>query len=141
MNSSRGTPQAGSGREAPSGQQFEIQHRATVAEVGGGLRSCRLDGEEVLDGYGLDERCTGARGLPLIPWPNRIEDGAYRFDGTGYQVPLTEPDAHNAIHGLPALAELDLPAAQRRSGGDGNGAAPADGLPVHPGRVRRPHAG
>lgn len=103
MNATGDTPQAGSGREAPSGQQFEIScggHRATVVEVGGGLRDCSLDGEQVLDGYSLAERCTGARGLPLIPWPNRIQDGAYRFDGTGYQVPLTEPDAHNAIHGF-----------------------------------------
>lgn len=103
MNVSNDTPQADPGREAPSGQQFEINwgaHRATVAEVGGGLRECSLDGEEVLDGYGPAERCTGARGLPLVPWPNRLEDGAYEFDGTDYQVPLTEPDAHNAIHGF-----------------------------------------
>jgi len=39
-------------------------------------------------------------GLPLIPWPNRIQDGAYRFDGVEYQVPLTEPENHNAIHGF-----------------------------------------
>lgn len=44
--------------------------------------------------------CTGARGLPLIPWPNRLEDGIYTFDGVEYQVPLTEPVKHNAIHGL-----------------------------------------
>ncbi|MGH3404273.1 MAG: aldose 1-epimerase family protein [Streptosporangiaceae bacterium] len=103
MNPGNDPPPAGSGRQAPSGQQFEIswgEHRATVVEVGGGLRDCKLDGEEVLDGYGRAERCTGARGLPLIPWPNRLEDGAYDFDGTGYQVPLTEPDARNAIHGF-----------------------------------------
>lgn len=86
-----------------SGQQFEISHgrqRATIVEVGGGLRQHSVGGHELLDGYGLRARCTGARGLPLIPWPNRIRDGAYTFGGTRYQVPLTEPDKHNAIHGF-----------------------------------------
>ena len=44
--------------------------------------------------------CDGAHGAPLIPWPNRLADGRYRFDGTDYQVALTEPDKHNAIHGF-----------------------------------------
>jgi len=92
-----------SGAIAPSGQQFAIshgEHHATVVEVGGGLRRYRIGDRDVLDGYPREQRCTGARGLPLIPWPNRIEDGAYTFDGVDYQVPLTEPDQHNAIHGL-----------------------------------------
>lgn len=91
------------GRVAPSGAQFEIshgEHRATVVEVGGGLRRYRVGGRDLLDGYAREQRCTGARGLPLIPWPNRIQDGAYRFDGVDHQLPLTEPEKRNAIHGL-----------------------------------------
>ena len=71
-----------------------------MVEVGGGLRRYEVGGRELLDGYATDEQCTGARGLPLVPWPNRIEDGAYTFDGVEYQVPLTEPKLHNAIHGF-----------------------------------------
>jgi aldose 1-epimerase len=44
--------------------------------------------------------CDGAHGAPLIPWPNRLADGRYRFDSTDYQVALTEPDKQNAIHGF-----------------------------------------
>ena len=87
----------------PSGEQFEISHgeqHATVVEVGGGVRRYRVGERDLLDGYAQDRRCTGARGLPLIPWPNRIQDGAYTFDGVDYQVPLTEPERHNAIHGF-----------------------------------------
>ncbi|MGI8613680.1 MAG: hypothetical protein ACR2KL_07035 [Nocardioidaceae bacterium] len=54
----------------PSGEQFEISHgeqHATVVEVGGGLRRYSIGGRELLDGYTHDQRCTGARGLPLIP--------------------------------------------------------------------------
>jgi aldose 1-epimerase len=42
----------------------------------------------------------GAHGAPLIPWPNRLADGHYGFDGEEHQVALTEPDKHNAIHGF-----------------------------------------
>jgi aldose 1-epimerase len=35
-----------------------------------------------------------------MPWPNRIQDGAYDFAGRRHQLALTEPDAGNAIHGL-----------------------------------------
>ena len=40
------------------------------------------------------------QGAPLIPWPNRLADGRYTFDGELLQSPLTEPAKQNAIHGL-----------------------------------------
>ena len=57
-------------------------------------------GRPVLDPYPVDVMCDGAHGAPLIPWPNRLADGRYRFDGADYQVALTEPEKRNAIHGL-----------------------------------------
>jgi aldose 1-epimerase len=39
-------------------------------------------------------------GQVLVPWPNRIQDGSYEFDGRRHQLPLTEPEHSNAIHGL-----------------------------------------
>ena len=88
---------------APSGEQIEIalaDQRAVVVEVGGGLRSYSVGGRELLDGYAVDEMCTSGRGQVLIPWPNRLQDGSYEFDGRLHRLPLTEPDAQNAIHGL-----------------------------------------
>jgi len=87
----------------PTGRQIQIgtgDQCATLVEVGGGIRSYIRAGREVLDGYRADEMCTGARGTPLIPWPNRLADGAYTFDGVAQQVALTEPEKHNAIHGF-----------------------------------------
>ena len=69
-------------------------------EVGGGLRSYSAAGRELLDGYGPDEMCSSGRGQVLIPWANRLQDGAYEFDGRALQLPVTEPTAGNAIHGL-----------------------------------------
>jgi aldose 1-epimerase len=38
--------------------------------------------------------------MPLVPWPNRLDDGRYSFDGQDLRVALTEPEKGNAIHGL-----------------------------------------
>jgi aldose 1-epimerase len=87
----------------PSGRQFEIaagDQRAVVVEVGGGVRAYAHGDRDVLDPYPEDAMCDGARGTPLIPWPNRLEDGAYEFAGEQFQLDLSEPENNNAIHGL-----------------------------------------
>jgi aldose 1-epimerase len=88
---------------SPSGEQFELRHGAQVAvvvELGGGLRSYSAGGRDVVDGYGPDEMPSSGRGQVLIPWPNRLEDGSYEHGGQRHQLPLTEPENGNAIHGL-----------------------------------------
>jgi aldose 1-epimerase len=95
----------------PSGKQFCLElgdSTAVVTEVGAGLRSYCVDGVELLDGYDVDEICSGARGQTFIPWPNRIADGRYVFHDVAHQLPLTEPSAHNAIHGLTRWSEWRL---------------------------------
>jgi aldose 1-epimerase len=90
-------------RAFPSGAQVELVHRgqrAVVVEVGGALRTYEANGLPVLEGYEAGEMCSGARGQPLIPWPNRLRDGRYSFDGETHQLPLSEPAKRNAIHGL-----------------------------------------
>jgi aldose 1-epimerase len=87
----------------PSGEQIELRlgdQRAVVVEVGGGVRAYDVGGRPVLDPYAVDAICDGAHGAPLVPWPNRLGDGRYSFDGTDYQLALTEPGKANAIHGL-----------------------------------------
>lgn len=91
------------GTAPPSGKQFCLHSGdavAVITEVGATLRSYTVGGLELLDGFGLDHMCTDARGNSFFPWPNRIEDGSYEFDGAKHQLPLTEPPKHNAIHGL-----------------------------------------
>ena len=87
----------------PSGRQFEIRRgaqRAVVVEVGGGLREYVVDGQPVLDGYAVGNMADGGRGQPLLPWPNRLADGHYEFDGEQMQLPIDEIGRRNAIHGL-----------------------------------------
>jgi aldose 1-epimerase len=87
----------------PSGEQYDLafgDDRAVIVQVGGGIRSYSQGGRDVLQPYPASAMCDGAHGAPLIPWPNRLADGRYRFDGVDYQVALTEPDKRNAIHGF-----------------------------------------
>lgn len=73
---------------------------AVVTERGAGLRSWRVAGEELLDGFGAGEPCPDFRGLVLAPWPNRLRDGRYRFGGVEHRTPVTEPERRCALHGL-----------------------------------------
>ncbi len=89
--------------QIPSGNQFTIASGGTlvtVVEVGGALRALQVEGRQLLDGYPPEAMCDGARGQSLLPWPNRVRDGAYSWQGQDYQLPLTEPTNSCAIHGL-----------------------------------------
>lgn len=89
--------------QIPSGEQFVIATggtNATVVEVGGALRTLEVDGRQLLDGYPEHATCDGARGQSLLPWPNRVRDGQYSWQGQDYQLDLTEPTNSCAIHGL-----------------------------------------
>ena len=71
---------------AATGDQWVIGHghqRAIVTEVGATLRSFTVGDRPVVDGFGPDEWSHGGRGQVLAPWPNRLGDGAYTFDGRG----------------------------------------------------------
>lgn len=96
---------------SPTGAQWTLRHgedEVTVVEVGGGLRSWTRGGRHVLASYARGEECTSGRGQVLIPWPNRVRDGRYRFGGRDRQLALTEPEYHNATHGLVRWALWEL---------------------------------
>jgi aldose 1-epimerase len=86
-----------------TGQQYEIEaghYRASVTELGAGLRELAFRGQPLIAGYEPDELPPAAAGALLAPWPNRIDGGRYVFGGTEFQLALTEPAHENAIHGL-----------------------------------------
>ncbi len=101
---------------APSGEQIEIasgDQKAVVVKVGGGLRAYSAGGRDIVDGYDVDKMSSSGRGQILIPWPNRLQDGSYEFDGRGYQLPLNEPARRNAIHGLVRWTAWTISARER----------------------------
>jgi aldose 1-epimerase len=88
---------------APTGTQHTIEtggFRAVVTEVGAGLRSLTHEGRPLIVDYPEDHAPVGSSGLPLLPWPNRIEDGRYEFEGEERQLALSEPKYGNAAHGF-----------------------------------------
>lgn len=90
-------------RESRTGRQLTLRHGShsvVVVELGGALRHYAIGGRPVLDGFAADDRITGGRGQLLVPWPNRVRGGRYRWHGQDLQLPLTEPVNGNAIHGL-----------------------------------------
>lgn len=88
---------------APSGRQLELVHgdaSVTIVEVGGGPRDYRVGDVAVLDGYPADAMASHGRGQLLVPWPNRVAGGRYRWAGTTQQLAISEAKTGNAIHGL-----------------------------------------
>jgi aldose 1-epimerase len=88
---------------AISGEQYDIEggaYRAVVTECGAGLRILEYDGKPLVAGFDERSPADAGRGQLLLPWPNRIEDGAYSFGGRDLQLALSEPSLRNASHGL-----------------------------------------
>lgn len=88
---------------ALSGERYAISssgYSAEISEVGAALAGLWLDGVAVTVETGPDELPPKSTGCVLAPWPNRIRDGRYRFDGVDYQLALTEPATGNASHGF-----------------------------------------
>lgn len=88
---------------AATGEQVRIEaagYAAVLTQGGATLRSLEYAGRSLVDGFAADEIPTGGRGQVLAPWPNRIGDGRYDFEGRTHQLPVSEPARHNASHGL-----------------------------------------
>ena len=88
---------------APTGDQFEISgagYRAVVTEGGAALRVLEQHGRPLVAGFDEDEMSSGGRGQLLMPWPNRLRDGRYTWQGRDLRLALTEPSRGHASHGL-----------------------------------------
>ena len=92
---------------APTGEQFRLTRstplgvaEAVIVEVAASIREFRIGEVELTEPYGEFSQPPFADGIVLVPWPNRVPDGVWTLDGVRQQLDLTEPDKHNAIHGL-----------------------------------------
>lgn len=82
---------------------FELkagEYRAVVEPRGAAL--CRLGRgrDELLWGHDPGGEVRGFQGQLLAPWPNRVAEGRYVFDGAQHQLEVTERGGSSAIHGL-----------------------------------------
>ncbi len=92
---------------APTGAQYRIrhgEHAATITEVGASLREYAVGGRDVVHPFDEDSLPPAGNGAVLVPWPNRLRDGQYTYEGVDYQLPLNEPGRGTALHGLGSWA-------------------------------------
>jgi aldose 1-epimerase len=94
-----------------SGTQYELRHgeyTAVIASVGASLRELRHRGRHLVLPFNAGEVRPNFRGATLAPWPNRVVDGRYAFDGEEQLLALTEPERGHALHGLVGWQDFEL---------------------------------
>jgi aldose 1-epimerase len=72
----------------------------TVSPYGASLRGLTRGSKPVITGYHGKAGKVGGEGDVLVPWPGRITDGRYTFEGQSYQLPQNDKEASSAIHGF-----------------------------------------
>jgi aldose 1-epimerase len=89
------------------------RYAAAVSLVGGALARLTYDDRPlVLDTTGAVD--SGSVPMPafsgavLAPWPNRIRDGRYSFNGAVHQLPINEVERGCALHGLLVWTRWDV---------------------------------
>ena len=88
--------------------ESELRHgdwAAVTSSHGASLRGVTWRGEPVVTGYRGSEAKVGGQGDVLIPFPGRVKGGSYEWDGTRHQLPLTDKEGPNAIHGFVRTAD------------------------------------
>jgi aldose 1-epimerase len=91
--------------EWPATEPFDAQMLADDARLdvdlrGGGIRRLVVGGWDVIDGYEPGAVPHGRRGHVLLPWPNRLRDGRWEWEGEQHQLEVSSPERPVAIHGL-----------------------------------------
>lgn len=74
-----------------------------VPDAGAYINSLILEGIETIDGVTNSRdilKNPEFKSTLLAPFPNRIKDGKYTFDGKSYQLEINEAPRNNALHGL-----------------------------------------
>lgn len=93
------------------GQRLRITAGAYAAEistVGAVLEALTVDGRDLLVRNPETGPILFYRGAIVAPWPNRIGDGRYTWDGQEIQAPLNEPERGNALHGAVSFLPYEV---------------------------------
>ena len=88
----------------PDPEPTEVHLTSGAAQLwidrnGGGLRELTVGDWQVLDGYPAGA-VGGSRGAVLLPWPNRLRNGRWTWQGRDLQLALKSPAEPHAMHGL-----------------------------------------
>ena len=117
----------------PTGRQHVLElggQRAVITAVGASIRSYSVDGRDVVLPFDETEIAPAFSGAVLAPWPNRLRDGVFGYEGHTYEVrvravnaavagawseprTVTPTIAGRLFHGLP----MPVRAVDTRAGG------------------------
>ncbi|WP_159708372.1 aldose 1-epimerase family protein [Arthrobacter sp. 18067] len=75
-------------------------YTAVVTAHAAALRVLQFDGRDLVVPFTAGGPIPDYRGIIAAPWPNRIADGKYSFDGAAHELPINEPERATALHGL-----------------------------------------
>ena len=86
--------------------------RLKVSPYGASLRGLWMEAPDgaqhpIITGYTGARGKVGGQGDVLIPFPGRVRDGRYTFEGQSYQMNCNDKDGPNAIHGFVRLKPWD----------------------------------
>ena len=119
----------------PPVEPREVQLTAGEASLavdlrGGTLRRLTVGAWEVLDGYPAGGAVPhGRRGGVLLPWPNRLRDGRWTWEGEELQLEVASPVSPNAMHGLVGWQPWSVLAAADDTATVGTTVLPRPGYP------------
>ncbi|MEO7176344.1 MAG: aldose 1-epimerase [Saprospiraceae bacterium] len=69
---------------------------------------------QILDGYHDSSEITRSKkrfkATVLLPFPNRLSEGQYEWEGNAFQFPINEPARGNNLHGFPENQDFKLSA-------------------------------
>lgn len=103
-----------------SGHQIHLRlddQEVTVTDVGAKVRRYTVGGRDVFVPFDADAVAPAGHGAVLAPWPNRIRDGRYTWDGVEHQLDISEPTRGTALHGLAMWQRWDVLAAPDAAAG------------------------
>jgi aldose 1-epimerase len=83
-------------------------YTAVVAARAAALRVLQFEGRDLVVPFPEGGPIPDYRGIIAAPWPNRIADGKYSFDGVEHQLPVNEPERETALHGLAFVLDWAL---------------------------------
>jgi aldose 1-epimerase len=75
------------------------QHEVAISSLGAALLNYRVGNKDVVVSFVDNEGYTSVySGIVLLPYPNRLEDGIYEYNGTNYSTSVNEFDNNNNLH-------------------------------------------
>lgn len=93
------------------GKTIQLQaghYQAKIVTVGAGLAELTHRGRHIVIPHKPEEMPLAHLGKVLVPWPNRVANGCYHYNGKDYQLAVNDPIAHTAIHGLLAWRDWQI---------------------------------